>query len=90
MKRFATFPLLLAVSCCASVQPRVVHDFCALTGGPPPVSPATVEAMTQDEVDWTLALQDNGAKVCGWSLPAKAGPAPARQDGAPGEGVPIS
>lgn len=69
MKRYASFLPLLVVSFCAAGQPRVVHDFCALTGGPPPVSDGTVSAMTQDEVDWTLALQDNGAKVCGWKFP---------------------
>lgn len=46
----------------------MIHDFCVLTGGPPPVAQATVAVMTQDEVDWTLAVQDNGAKVCGWKI----------------------
>lgn len=68
MRVFASYLLLLAVSSCATEQPRVVHDFCVLAGGPPPVSAATVDAMNQNEVDWTLAIQDNGKKVCGWPI----------------------
>lgn len=68
MKVFVSCLLLLAVSSCAAEQPRVVHDFCVLVGGPPPVSTAAVDAMSQNEVDWTLAIQENGKKVCGWPV----------------------
>lgn len=65
MKAFGALILLLAVTGCASGPPAVA-DFCVLTGGAPPLKPATVDRLSQDEVDWVLALVENGRERCGW------------------------
>lgn len=65
MRNFGALILILAVAGCASGRP-VVSDFCTLTGGPPPLRPETIDRMSQDEVDWVLALVENGRERCQW------------------------
>lgn len=65
MRSFAAFLLIFAASACASGSPAV-DSFCTLTGGPPPLRLQTVDFLSQDEVDWMLALVKNGRERCGW------------------------
>ena len=65
MRKCVALALLIVATACAPGRP-VVSDFCTLTGGAPPLRPETVALMSQDEVDWMLALVRNGEARCAW------------------------
>lgn len=52
---------LLALACCTTTR----GSFCAINS-PIRLSEKSVQNLTDDEVNQVLALNEKGAKLCGW------------------------